>query len=472
MADGGRRRRILVAVGDSIGSSVAGPGIRALQIASALAKEHDVRLVTTASITSPIEGAPFPVAAVDEAELCAAVEWCEVVIGQGWVLAGRRFVTRSDKIVVADLYDPMHLEQLEQARHGGDAVWWAAVSDTTAVINEQLLRGDLFLCANSRQRDLWLGALATLGRVNPATYADDPSLGSLLRVVPFGLPDEPPTRTGPGLRGVVPGIGAGDQVVLWGGGIYNWLDPLTVIAAVDMVRHDCPNVRLVFMGLKHPNPEVPEMHMAVEARRLADRLGLTGAHVFFNEGWVPYGERQNVLLDADIGVGAHLDHLETEFSFRTRMLDYLWAGLPIVTTQGDGFADLVTARGIGVSVPVADPPAMAAALREVLESDATARDGMRARTAAAAAELRWSRVLEPVIEFCRSPRRAPDLADGALRHRLRPRTALGPRTGWRADGRRAVTYFREGGALMVARRVTSRLRRTLGRDRGQWAAGG
>ena len=47
--------------------------------------------------------------------------------------------------------------------------------------------------------------------------------------------------------------------------------------------------------------------------------------MFFNEDWVAYDDRQNYLLEADVGVSTHLDHVETEFSFRTRILDYLWA---------------------------------------------------------------------------------------------------------------------------------------------------
>ena len=82
------------------------------------------------------------------------------------------------------------------------------------------------------------------------------------------------------------------------------------------------------MGLTHPNPRVPEMRMSIAARKLAADLGLTGQHVFFNSGWVPYDQRANVLLDADVGVSTHLDHAETAYSFRTRLLDYLWAGLP------------------------------------------------------------------------------------------------------------------------------------------------
>lgn len=93
---------------------------------------------------------------------------------------------------------------------------------------------------------------------------------------------------------------------------------------MDLVRATRPGVRLFFLGVKHPNPDVPQMRVAVAARDLSDSLGLTGTHVFFNEDWVPYEERADFLMESDIRVSTHLPHVETAFSFRTRILDYLW----------------------------------------------------------------------------------------------------------------------------------------------------
>ena len=73
--------------------------------------------------------------------------------GQPW-LAG------SDKILVVDLYDPFHLEQLELAREAAEHdVRVEVVASTVAVLNEQIARGDFFLCASEKQRDFWLGQL-------------------------------------------------------------------------------------------------------------------------------------------------------------------------------------------------------------------------------------------------------------------------------------------------------------------------
>ena len=50
-----------------------------------------------------------------------------------------------------------------------------------------LRTGDAFICASERQRDLWLGALGALGRLDHAEHARDPSFRNLIDVVPFGI---------------------------------------------------------------------------------------------------------------------------------------------------------------------------------------------------------------------------------------------------------------------------------------------
>jgi glycosyltransferase involved in cell wall biosynthesis len=450
--------KIVVATPDTLTARMAGPGIRAWQIANALAAEHEVRLVTTTIADLP--DAPFPVMAADDAGLAELERWCDVLVFQGWFVHKRPFLLESVKVLVADVYDPLHLEQLEQGRDEGRRGRVLAVQSATAVLNEQLIRGDFFLCASEKQRDFWLGQLSALGRVNPVSYDDDETLRKLISVVPFGVSEQPPVRTRPAIKGVVEGIGPDDKVLLWGGGIYNWFDPLTLLHAVDRLRRRRPDVRLFFLGLKHPNPDIPEMRMAVAARELSDRLGLTGTFAFFNEGWVEYDDRQNYLLDADIGVSTHLDHVETAFSFRTRVLDYLWASLPTVATAGDALAELIEHRRIGLTVPAGDVDALEQALARILDDDGL-RATMSAGAGALGEEMTWPKVLAPLLEFCRQPRRAPDLLEpsvtAGLRHDL---TEVKER--WRGlayDLRTATDHLREGGPLLAARKAAGRARR-------------
>ena len=66
-------------------------------------------------------------------------------------------------------------------------------------------------------------------------------------------------------------------------------------------------------------------------------------------------------------MSCHVPTLEARFSFRNRFLDCIWARLPIACTKGDRFADEVEAKGWGETVPPADPAALAAAMRVVVE---------------------------------------------------------------------------------------------------------
>jgi GT2 family glycosyltransferase/glycosyltransferase involved in cell wall biosynthesis len=457
-----QRHRIVVATGDVLEPKMAGPAIRAWHIACTLAREHDVQLVSTqhCSLSHP----DFPVRVVDDREFDDLEAWCDMLIFQGDIMRKHPVLRDSQKVVVADIYDPFHLEVLEQARGRDPAARLFVMQVTTDVLNEQLRRGDFFLCASAKQRDFWLGQLAAVGRINPATYDRGENLERLLAVAPFGVSDEPPRHIRPVLRGVVPGIGESDKIVLWGGGIYNWFDPLTLLRAVDKLRRRLPEVRLYFLGLTHPNPQVGEMKMADDAVDLARDLGLVGTHVFFNENWVDYDDRQSYLLEADIGVSTHLDHVETEFSFRTRLLDYLWASLPIVATAGDSLAALIETSDIGITVPAGDVDALEAALFRLLDDEGFNRS-CRAAIERVVPEYRWSRVLEPLLEFCRSPSRAPDLVDPETSAMVASlHGGSWDRFGWRADLRKTLRFIRrrEWRALTakLQKRFSTRSRRS------------
>ncbi|HEX3623422.1 MAG TPA: glycosyltransferase [Acidimicrobiales bacterium] len=459
------RRKIVVATGETLSDRMAGPAIRAWAMAEALSAEHDVELVTvgTCTITHP----KFSCRSVGLGEMRALERWCDVFIFQGLILSTFRWLVDSNKILIADIYNPFHLEQLEQAKDQGPEGRARTVSDCTTALNDQLTRGDFFMCASDKQRDFWLGQLSAVGRLNPKNYDADETMDALISVVPFGVSDTPPVHTRNALKGVLPGIGVDDKVILWGGGIYNWFDPLTLLHAVDRLRARRPDVRLFFLGLKHPNPDVPEMRMAVATRSLSDALGLTDKHVFFNEGWVAYDDRQNYLLEADIGVSTHLDHVETAFSFRTRILDYLWAGLPIVATGGDTFADLIESRGLGITVPAGDVEALEEALFRLLDDDDAAA-ACRQRLAEIVPDHTWSRVLGPLIAFCRAPRRAADLASPVGSENMAELAeAVTRRPSFRDDVALAREYFRAGGPVEVARRASQRLGRYAAAARGR-----
>lgn len=453
--------RVLVITGDPIGVKLAGPAIRAWNMAEAFSRSADVTLMTLSG--TEVMDAPFGITHVrpgDERSFAKWEKWADVIVFQGHALAIFDGLRRSSKILVADVYDPMHLEQLEQGRELGAEVWTKQVSDATDVLNEQLLRADFLVCASERQRHFYLGQLAALGRVNPATYDGDPDLRDLIDVVPFGLSDTPPRHERDVVKGVRPGVGADDKLLLWSGGLYNWFDPKTLIRAVGVVsERRGGGVHLFFQGTKNPNPHVPEMAIVRESRELARELGLLDTAVHLNDSWVDFTDRQNYLTEADAGVSTHFAHVETTYSFRTRILDYLWAGLPMVVTRGDHFAELVEREELGIAVDAEDVQGLADALETVLFDEEFAARA-RANIARVRLDYTWDAVLRPLTDFVAAPRPAGDRmgvsAGAAASGRPRQRRK---RSGLRHDAGLVLFYLRNGGPALVAQKVRSRLRR-------------
>jgi glycosyltransferase involved in cell wall biosynthesis len=405
--------KVLVATHEFVRRAMAGPGIRAYELSRQLHHAgHDVRLALP--ISTDLGPQPFEVVTYDPRlpnDLRQAGIGQDIVVVSCGILPHSPILRQLVRSLVVDLNDPFHLENLASAATDPQDDKHAAWFRVLASLNEQLRIGDFFLAASERQRDHWIGALCALNRVNPETFEQDPSLRSMIDVVGFGLPEEPPHRVAPAYREVISGIGRDDFVLLWNGGIWNWFDPVTLIEAIGLVAQRRPQLRLVFMSTTHPNPSVPPQVVATHARERAEALGLLGRHVFFNEAWVPYERRGAWLLEANVGVSTHLEHLETRYSYRTRLLDCFWAGLPVICTRGDSLADQIEHAGAGITVPPGDVSALAEAI-ETLIVDRGRRQELADGSRAIARTLTWSRVAEPLVRFCNEPHRAADLAKG------------------------------------------------------------
>jgi glycosyltransferase involved in cell wall biosynthesis len=399
--------RVLVIASDTIGDRMAGSGVRYWNLARVIGAQQGVTLATPSEtgLRAPqgvaIEVYGQPGSSADERghRLANLVANHDVIVAQHLPYLYADAAVLASKYLVVDLYAPWILEKLEYSRIDPER-GEIDRKDDVAILNRLLALGDFFVCASERQRDFWLGALAVTGRLELAHAVADPQLRSLIDIASFGLPDGLPRRTGSGPRDAFAAIGPEDRVLLWNGGVWNWLDPLTAIRAVRQVVDDMPDVRLVFMGVRSPGAQVAEMNIVESARTLANDLGLLDRHVFFND-WVPYEERQNWLLEADASISLHTETVEARYSFRTRMLDNIWCGLPCIVTRGDVLADLVEQESIGETVPAGDVDAVTAGIRRAFDRD-RAR-AMRANLASVYDRYTWEAVSAPLLAYCRTP---------------------------------------------------------------------
>ena len=400
-------QKLLIISYDIIGKQMAGPGIRFYEFARMLSGYVDVTLATPNRVDINIDGIKNITYDIGNfRSLKRNVELADMILIQGHILHYFPFIKNFKGKIIVDLYNPFNLESLEMFRNDNIAERLRIDKSNIDLLKFQISIGDFFICASEKQRSYWLGMMNAMGRVNPFSYDDDNTLKKLIDIVPFGIPSAPPKHTGEPIRKMIPGLKEDDMVILWGGGIWNWLDPITVVKAVWEIARSRKDIKLVFLGIKHPDSKLPEMRKCIDAINLSKELDLFDKFVFFNE-WVPYEMRQNFLLESSAGLSIHQEKLETEFSYRTRVMDYIWAKLPIITTEGDSIAKMVKEENIGEVVKYENTHQLARVVESVL-TNMSLKDIYRKNLEKLAPAFYWENVTKPLIEYCLQPNFAPD----------------------------------------------------------------
>ena len=373
---------------DVVGARMAGPGIRAVELSRRLAQRHEVTLVAQGA--EELTGEPFRVSR----DLGAALQRADAFVAQGFGFPLPHLLRFGGRLVL-DLYDPVQLEQLARMGATPSAEQIVQVGYVRRRLQYLVRRADNVLCASRVQRAHWLGWLGACGRLAPEALAGDPEASRLLAVVPFGLPERPPERRGTPLRESI-GAQPDDKVALWSGGLWDWMDPALAVRAASLARQRVPGLKLALLAGQRPGTAAPPMRAAADEARAA-----AGPGVHFVDTWVPYEERGAWLLDADVAVSAHKPSLEAELSFRTRLLDCLWAALPAACSAGDVLAAEGEQQGWARTAPVGDTAKLADAL--VTLCDPATNQTARAAARAAAKDRTWQRSADVVLALLDQP---------------------------------------------------------------------
>ncbi len=268
---------------------------------------------------------------------------------------------RSDQQLVLDCYVPIYVEvsardtsDVEGEYHAfhGDVGRWAHV----------LRRGDLFLCSSEAQKKYYKGVLSAIGRINPATYGHE-----LLRVVPYGIYRQEPVATEKPITKII-GKGAdGVQKILWFGGIYPWFDLRNLVDAIKKLNQNVP-ARLVIVGAKNPFNNHPdfvrpynELMAHIEADKQLQELVIV-------QDWVEFDKRADWYLDSDLVVVVNKLGEENELAWRTRLVDFMWADLPIITNGGDPLGEELLTHNAAARLHGLSSDKIASDMQQLLEN--------------------------------------------------------------------------------------------------------
>jgi glycosyltransferase involved in cell wall biosynthesis len=382
----GSTKKILFVCNDVIGTVMAGPGIRYWEMAHALERKGRETAVLARHLESGFSGRHGVF--IGTASFSNLIRWirrADYVVLPGRPLSILLSLFFRKKLFF-DQSDPVIFELLEmKAASLKEHIRKKLMLLLWRIRQRIILRsGDAFLVANEKQKDFLIGQLTILGYTNKL---------DTVTVLPFGLPDSKPVKTRPVLRGTK--IKDTDFLLVWGGGVWDWFDPFTLLRALAMIKTQRNDIKAYFPGLRPPNPDSRKMVLVEQFLAKAGRLGLLDSSVFVNTGWTPYEQRADYLLEADAGISLHKNSIETRFAFRTRMLDYLWAGLPIISSKGDDWADRIHALQLGHTVPCGDVEGVAQAILR-MASDKLFRTQCRNNIQSIAREYTWDSLAEKI----------------------------------------------------------------------------
>jgi glycosyltransferase involved in cell wall biosynthesis len=357
--------RILVLTDDLVGPVMAGSALRAWEISRTLLEEgHDVRLAAAPGSTHP-EGHGPPV--VDSPPW----RWAQAVLAPPWILPLRAFL--GGHLLVVDGVTPL-LAELKEAPLSPAILRRRRTAATRLPL--VTARADAILVAGEEQHAWWSQRLQR--------RPDVPLLD-----IPFGIPEnDPPTEVGE-----IPGVPEGWSVVLWWGGVWPWLDLETLLAA--RARLATAKISVVVPTANRPGSDAAPFSVE-RLNSMMHRYGLQAPQVVPLEQWVPYAERHRILNRTSLLAVLHRTGSEAELSFRTRALDGVWAGVPVLLSEGGAVARLARAGGWGGAVPPEDVDLVTATLDLLLGE----REQLRCREALRAIreDWRWSVVTRPLVD--------------------------------------------------------------------------
>ena len=183
-----------------------------------------------------------------------------------------------------------------------------------------------------------------------------------VEVIPLGLDLERFRRARPGVPTLRPSLGLGSEVPLLGivGRLVPIKDHSTLFQAMALLQTSNPPVHLAVVGDGEERARLEE---------LAGRLGL-GQRIHFL-GWRT--DLDTILTEVDVVICASKNE-----GTPVALIEAMAAGVPVLSTDVGGVADLVAHGETGWLVRPGDPPSLAEAIRHLLGDAA-----LRARLAAA-----------------------------------------------------------------------------------------
>jgi len=292
--------------------------------------------------------------------------------------------------LVLDCYVPIYIEV--SARDSTDKVTeYSNYSHDIIHYNKALKRGDYFLCANIPQKHMYMGALSALGIINPYSYKTPRVL-----VVPFGVESSidianernPYTELG---------IQKKDFTLLWFGGLYPWFNIQPLLNTIKRLSKENKDFKFVIVGGKNPYNQNPDFIKQYDTTySYFKKNNLINKSVFFVD-WVDFSDRINWYRHATVVISINNIGEENIYSWRTRVMDYVWGEIPMLTNGGDPLSDSLLTAGAAIRLESTEEEALYTSLSSIVNKPNLLKEAQKNLVVEKRAYY-WEKVVTPLVK--------------------------------------------------------------------------
>ena len=304
---------------------------------------------------------------------------------------------RTQKPIWMDLYgDYLTIIQAASYRSRSDR----GISTSIAFLNRVLKKGDQFSVCSETQRHALIGELAMAGRLNWRTFGYEFS-----NVIRPGLMPEQVAKQSDCGRTMLSGYGIKDHdfVVLWCGGYNTWTDVDTLFNGLEWSMARESRIHYVSLGAstyQALDNTYARFLSKIEQSRFRDRFHMLG--------WRPWEEVIRYYSESDVGINIDALHYETIYGTRTRLLEMIAAGLPVITSLGSELSFLLAERNAALTFPVGQWRGFGEHILRAADNATLRKELARTAQMYAKEEMSFQNTTKPVREWAGRPLVAPD----------------------------------------------------------------
>ncbi len=207
--------------------------------------------------------------------------------------------------------------QMELTAEDGPAAAETRLVHVWKLLLDALLEGDRFYGLSHRQRHALQGQLGCAGRLNQFTAS-----ASLCHYLPYAVFEADTELSS------IPASKPPEQfTIMWCGSFNTWMDVPTLTRGITDALKSNPNMRLLVVGGKIAGYNEISYGQFLTGIKEAE---VEGAVTLMD--WQPLAAMQALYAQCDLGISIDRYTYEAELGSRTRLINFLAAGIPVAST--------------------------------------------------------------------------------------------------------------------------------------------